>query len=179
MKENNEQLSAMIDNEAIDNKLIDELLLGEQQQALFSRYHLMGDVIRGGDDAFINIDVSDKVMAEINTIPSVSFAKTNVESISPQTKKSNVLSFGKRFAQYAIAASVAGVVLLTSFISSQPQFSDNGNGIEVLNTIPFGGGAAPVSLQTKYKYSQEEIKKYNERLDALLQDHQLQLQTQP
>ena len=178
MKENNEQLSAIIDNEAIDANLVDKLLVDDQQQSLFSRYHLIGDVMRGGSETLIHVDVSDKIMAEINAIPSV-FAKSNVESTNSETATSNVISFRKRFAQYAIAASVTGIVVLASFITSQPQFSNNANGIEVLNTVPFGGGAAPVSLQTQHKYSQEEIKKYNERLDALLQDHQLQLQTQP
>ena len=49
----------------------------------------------------------------------------------------------------------------------------------VLNTVPFGGAAAPVSLQATQAESENDIKERNERLEALLKDHQLQLQTQP
>lgn len=177
MKENNEQLSAMIDDEAINNALVDELILDEQQQSVFSRYHLIGDVMRGQDSNFSHMDISASVMAEIDAQNS-SQDKSHSESVSsPQTN--NVISFRKRFAQYAIAASVTGVVVLTSLMNTGPERESNLNRIEVLNTVPFGGGVAPVSLQAKRKHSPQEIKKYNERLEALLQDHQLQLQTQP
>ena len=49
----------------------------------------------------------------------------------------------------------------------------------VLSTVPFGGAAAPVSLQVAPSNTKTEIKEQNERLEALLKDHQLQLQTQP
>ncbi len=182
MKENNEQLSAIIDHEVVDKQLLDELIANEAQQAQFSRYHLIGDVMRGeAADQFLNIDISQKVMAEINRQPrsaQVSTLDTSVNTTEAQ-KDSNIISFVKRFSQYAIAASVAGVVVLTSLVTSQPAVENSNRGLEVLNTVPFGGAVAPVSLQATHKQSKQAMKEHNERLEALLKDHQLQLQTQP
>ena len=180
MKSNDEQLSAFIDNETINNALLDDLIIDEQLQGQFSRYHLIGDVMRGevNDPIF---DISNSVMDKI-TAQSSSEASANVETLIPNNKaekKSNVVSFIRRFGQYAIAASVAGVVVVTSLVTSQSGVENSEQGIEVLNTVPFGGGAAPVSLQATPTLSKEAIKARNERLEALLKDHQLQLQTQP
>jgi sigma-E factor negative regulatory protein RseA len=181
MKDVNEQLSAIVDNEFIDEKLIDELLINKDKQDQFCRYHLIGDVMRGDvTDQFINFDISQQVMAEIEkpakTAPVAEFDSNTATAL--QKSDNNVISFVKRFGQYAIAASVAGVVVLASLVTSEPAFENNSVGLEVLKTVPMGA-ATPVSLQTTKKQSQLEVKKHNDRLEALFNDHQLQLQTQP
>lgn len=182
MKKDNEQLSALIDNEIINDELLDELMANESQQDLFSRYHFIGDVMRSEvTEQSCTIDVSQQVMAEINK-QSQTVQLIPLESASKKIEKkkqNNIISFAKRFGQYAIAASVAGVVVSTSVITSQLTAKNSSNGLEVLNTVPFGGAAAPVSLQAPQKLSVQEKKEQDERLEALLKDHQLQLQTQP
>lgn len=187
MKKNNEQLSALIDNEIVEHEvsdmhLLDELIANEQQQKQFARYHLMGDVMRADlCDQFINIDVSQQVMAKINKLSSsaqVSKLDAFVDHVEIK-ESTNIISFTKRFSQYAIAASVAGVMVLTSLVTSQTGVENSNPGLEVLNTVPFGGAVAPVSLQAPHIQSEQAIKDRNERLDALLKDHQLQLQIQP
>jgi len=181
MKDVNEQLSAIVDNEFIDQKLIDDLLINKDKQDQFCRYHLIGEVMRDEvKDQFVNFDISQQIMAEIQKQP----ITAPVEELSARTEaatppsENNVVSFVKRFGQYAIAASVAGVVVLASLVTSGPSVENNGVGLEVLKTVPMGA-ANPVSLQANKKQSQQEIKEHNERLEALLNDHQLQLQTQP
>ncbi|WP_372882786.1 sigma-E factor negative regulatory protein [Psychromonas sp.] len=181
MKDMNEQLSATVDNELlIEEHLISELLTSQEKQEQFSRYHLIGDVMRGEvTDQFIDIDISQQVMAKIKqqgNIDSVVVLEKSSDKIARQTEN-NVISFAKRFGQYAIAASVAGVVVLTSLMTSEPAV-DNNTGLEVLKTVPLGG-ATPVSLQATQKQLLQDAKEHNERLEALLNDHQLQLQTQP
>ena len=179
MKEINEQLSSLIDNENIESKSLDSLIHDREQQDVFSRYQLIGDVLR--NEAPINIDIADQVMAEIAQQPVSATVTPIKETPSIEVKaKSNVVSFVKRFGQYAIAASVAGVVVMTSFITSQPSIENNG--IEVLNTVPFGGGVSPVSLQATQIQSKQALQNRQDRqdrLEALLQDHQLQLQVKP
>lgn len=181
MKSDNKQLSAIIDNDINDELLLDELINNEQQQAQFYRYNLIGDVIRGESDApLLGDDFSQKVMAEINAQPvtaTITELDTSVNKESVQ-EKSNVIPFVKRFGQYAIAASVAGVVVVASLMTSPPVVENNTAKLEVLNTVPFGG-ATPVSLETQQNQSKQMIKERSERLEALLKDHQLQLQTQP
>lgn len=177
MKDVNEQLSAIVDNEFIDQKLIDDLLINKDKQDQFCRYHLIGEVMRGDvTNQFVNFDISQQVMAEIKKQPVTAPIVELGESAEPS--ENNVVSFVKRFGQYAIAASVAGVVVLASLITSEPSFENNNAGLEVLKTVPMGA-ANPVSLQANKKQSQQSIKEHNERLEALLNDHQLQLQTQP
>lgn len=177
MKQTNEQLSSLIDNENFDSKSLDDLINDKQQQAVFSRYQLMGDVMR--NEGAINIDISEQVMAEIAKQPvsaTVTPITANKPEAAPIKTENNVISFMKRFGQYAIAASVAGVVVMTSFLTSQPAVENSG--IEVLNTVPFGGGASPVSLQASQELSKQALQDRQERLEALLKDHQLQLQVQ-
>jgi len=177
----NEQISAMIDDQLVDEQLLDELLDNEECQATFSRYHLIGDVMRDEvSEQLLNIDISEQLMAKLEEQPIAAPLAVVDTSVNETTKQpeNNVLSFSKRFGQYAIAATVAGVVVVSSLMTSQPMFENNSNGLEVLKTVPFGG-ATPVSLQATQKQSLQTVKERNERLDALLKDHQLQLQIQP
>ena len=175
MKATNEQLSNLIDNENLDSEYLDSLINDMEQQSVFSRYQLIGDVMR--NETAIKIDITEQVMAEISQQPVLAtVTPIAINRVELHKSESNVVSFIKRFGQYAIAASVAGVVVMTSFITSQPTIEQNG--IEVLNTVPFGGAASPVSLQPSQKQSKEALQKRHERLEALLKDHQLQLQVQ-
>jgi len=177
MKHNSEQLSALIDNEITGEQLLNDLICNEAEQQQFSRYHLIGDVMRGEfAEQPLNIDISQQVMNKISASAVVELVAP-LKAVSAETN--NVVSFVKRFGQYAIAASVAGVVVLTSLVTSNPTVENSNPGLEVLNTVPFGGTAAPVSLQASKQQSQHALKERHERLEALLKDHQLQLQTQP
>lgn len=182
MQADNEQLSALIDNEVVDKPLVDELITDEMQQTKFARYHLIGDVMRGEvADPLINIDISEKVMAAIKEqapLAEVTRLDTSVNK-TQSSKNSNIVSFMQRFGQYAIAASVAGVVVITTLMTSPSVVENNDTGLEVLNTVPLGGAVTPVSLQANNSKSKQTIKEHNERLEALLKDHQLQLQLQP
>ncbi|HIP76106.1 MAG TPA: anti-sigma 24 factor [Psychromonas hadalis] len=177
----NESVSGLIDGEAVSKKALDELLVDKEQLSTFSRYQLIGDAMRGEvADQFLDFDVSKQVMSKVNALPAIKLVqpiiKTPINTAPSIT--CNIVDFVKRFGQVAIAASVAGVVVLVSVITSTPDIKKSG-GVEILNTIPFGGGAFPVSLQTNQdtlKKSEYDQHKY---LEARLRDHQLQLQLQP
>lgn len=173
MKDINESLSSLLDNENVESESLDTLINSQQQQATFSRYQLIGDVMR--NETAMEIDISAQVMAKIAEQPTLETVST-LKAANDSQAPSNVVSFVKRFGQYAIAASVAGVVVMTSFITSQPNVQDTS--IEVLNTVPFGGSVTPVSLQANQAQTQKALQERHERLEALLKDHQLQLQIQ-
>lgn len=174
MKEYSQNLSSFIDNESGDEEIINKVLEDVELQQQFSRYQLIGDVLRDESNGLdLRMDITDNVMAAILNEKQ----DDNVITLSKPEKK-NVIPFMKRFGQYAIAASVAGVVVVSSLMINQEKSTDP-SVAPVLNTVPFGGTAAPVSLQATPAQTQNDIKERNERLDALLKDHQLQLQTQP
>ena len=176
MKEYSQNLSSLIDNELEDKIIIDEVLDNIELQQQFSRYQLMGDIMRDESNGFdLRMDVTDSVMAAIvNEVQE----KNVTPLISKSKSATNVVPFMKRFGQYAVAASVAGVVVVSSLMVNQNSVGDPSI-TPVLNTVPFGGVAAPVSLQVAPSNTKNEIKEQNERLKALLKDHQLQLQIQP
>jgi len=175
MKEYSQDLSSLMDNELNDKEVIDTVLEDVVLQKQFSRYQLIGDVLREESQGVdLRIDITDSVMAAI--MNEQQDAKVDF-STTDEKPKNNVIPFMKRFGQYAIAASVAGVVV-SSLMFSQTA-SEDPTVAPVLNTVPFGGAAAPVSLQATQAESENDIKERNERLEALLKDHQLQLQTQP
>lgn len=176
MKEYSQNLSSLIDNELEDKIIIDEVLDNIELQQQFSRYQLMGDIMRDESNGFdLRMDVTDSVMAAIvNEVQE----KNVTPLISKSKSAANVVPFMKRFGQYAVAASVAGVVVVSSLMVNQNSVVDPSI-TPVLNTVPFGGVASPVSLQVAPSNTKNEIKEQNERLKALLKDHQLQLQIQP
>ncbi|WP_413691825.1 sigma-E factor negative regulatory protein [Psychromonas sp. KJ10-2] len=176
MKEYSQDLSSLIDNEFDDQEIIDTVLEDVELQQQFSRYQLIGDVLREESDGLdLRVDVTDSVMAAIaNEVQQDNV----VPLVTPDKQETNVVPFMKRFGQYAIAASVAGVVVVSSLVVNQDNATD-ASSTPVLNTVPFGGAAAPVSLQATPAQTESDIKERNERLEALVKDHQLQLQTKP
>jgi len=183
MKEYSQQLSSLIDNEFDDKKIINDILDDVALQQQFSRYQLIGDVMRDDcEHSDLRIDITDKVMDAIANEGAIVSEKkeNNVLSFLSKVKsmKNNDQSLMKRFGQYAVAASVAGVVVVSSLMINQNAATDP-NAAPVLNTVPFAGAAAPVSLQVTPSNTENVIKEQNERLEALLKDHQLQLQMQP
>ncbi len=176
MKEYSQDISTLIDNELHDDMVIKHILDDTESQKQFSRYQLIGDVMRDESEGLdLRIDITDSVMAAI-----VNETQDNkiAPIATPEKAESNVVPFMKRFGQYAIAASVAGVVVVSSLMINQNAATDP-SVTPVLNTVPFGGAAAPVSLQATPVQTKSDIKERNEHLEALLKDHQLQLQVQP
>jgi len=174
MNKYSQDISSLIDNELDDKTVINEIIDDAELQQQFSRYQLMGDVMRNESHYVdLRIDVTDGVMAAIAN-------EVQFDNVVPFTSKAkdNVTSFMKRFGQYAIAASVAGVVVISSLMVNQGSITDP-NATPVLNTVPFAGSAAPVSLEVAPSETKNAIKERNQHLEALLKDHQLQLQTQP
>ena len=177
MKEYSQDLSSLIANELGDKEVINTVLEDAALQKQFSRYQLIGYVLRDESNGLdLRMDVTDSVMAAIANEKQDNYVAPL--SAAPEPEKSNVVPFMKRFGQYAIAASVAGVVVVSSLMVNQGSATDP-SVAPVLNTVPFGGAAAPVSLQATPLQTKSDIKERNERVEALLKDHQLQLQTQP
>ena len=178
MKEYSQDLSLLIDNEQNDKEVLDTVLEDVVLQKQFSRYQLIGDVLREESNGLdLRMDITDSVMAAIMNEQQDNKVAPLL-TVADKKADSNVVPFMKRFGQYAIAASVAGVVVVSSLMINQNSATDP-SVTPVLNTVPFVGAATPVSLQATQVESENDIKERNERLEALLKDHQLQLQTQP
>ncbi|WP_421305551.1 RseA family anti-sigma factor [Aeromonas veronii] len=187
---NKEQISALMDGDLIDAEVLNELEMDSDLQDTWGRYHLIGDAMRGDLPVNLQLDLSDSIMAALEDEPTI-LAPKLVETapvlqpaVAPVKTDSNVVPLfrrvGQQLGQYAIAASVAAAVI---FGVQQYQGQDGVPANPVLNTIPIGGSAAPVSVHYPQQdgararqqgLTEQQMQEQRERINAFLRDHQLQ-----
>ncbi|MBA2083953.1 sigma-E factor negative regulatory protein [Aeromonas veronii] len=187
---NKEQISALMDGDLSDAEVLNELEMDSDLQDTWGRYHLIGDAMRGDLPVNLQQDLSDSIMAALEDEPTI-LAPKPVETapvlqpaVAPVKTDSNVVPLfrrvGQQLGQYAIAASVAAAVI---FGVQQYQGQDGVPANPVLNTIPIGGSAAPVSVHYPQQdgararqqgLTEQQMQEQRERINAFLRDHQLQ-----
>ena len=187
---NKEQISALMDGELSDAEVLNELEMDSGLQDTWGRYHLIGDAMRGDLPVNLQLDLSDSIMAALEDEPTI-LAPKPVETapvlqpaVAPVKTDANVVPLfrrvGQQLGQYAIAASVAAAVI---FGVQQYQGQDGVPANPVLNTIPIGGSAAPVSVHYPQQdgararqqgLTEQQMQEQRERINAFLRDHQLQ-----
>ncbi|WP_421239850.1 RseA family anti-sigma factor [Aeromonas enteropelogenes] len=189
---NKEQISALMDGDLSDAQVLNELELDSDLQDTWGRYHLIGDAMRGDLPVNLQLDLSDSIMAALEDEPTVLAPKpVEAKPVAPQAQPemeptktdANVVPLfrriGQQLGQYAIAASVAAAVI---FGVQQYQGQDGVPANPVLNTIPIGGSAAPVSVHYPQEgnrnrqqgLTEQQMQEQRERINAFLRDHQLQ-----
>lgn len=179
MSENKfEAASALLDDNNVDLALLDEVKQDDKLSDSWSRYQLIGDMMRGESADFVDCDLSNDIAARIAAEPTV-LAPVAKPTIT-QRAKAKVIQLGKPIGQFAIAASAAGLMVLGV---QQANVSEEGQAIptQVWQPLPVGGIADPVS----YNYSTQNLPNQKQaqierqqRLQALLSDHQLQIKLQ-
>ncbi|MCR9023585.1 RseA family anti-sigma factor [Aeromonas caviae] len=182
---NKEQLSALMDGDLSEIEVLNELGTDPALQDTWSRYHLIGDAMRGDLPVNLQLDLSDSIMLALEDEPAI-LAPKPAQPAAPQVQPASkvipfVRRFGQQVGQYAIAASVAAAVI---FGVQQYQGKDGVPTSPVLNTIPVGGSAAPVSVHypqdgsrtgvRQQGLSEQQMQEQRERINAFLRDHQLQ-----
>ncbi|MDX7736760.1 sigma-E factor negative regulatory protein [Aeromonas caviae] len=182
---NKEQLSALMDGDLSEIEVLNELGTDPALQDTWSRYHLIGDAMRGDLPVSLQLDLSDSIMLALEDEPAI-LAPKPAQPAAPQVQPAGkvipfVRRFGQQVGQYAIAASVAAAVI---FGVQQYQGKDGVPTSPVLNTIPVGGSAAPVSVHypqdgsrtgvRQQGLSEQQMQEQRERINAFLRDHQLQ-----
>ncbi|MGL5991976.1 MAG: sigma-E factor negative regulatory protein [Aeromonas sobria] len=187
---NKEQISALMDGELSDAEVLNELEMDSDLQDTWGRYHLIGNAMRGDLSVNLQLDLSASIMAALEDEPTI-LAPKPVEAatvlqpvVAPVKTDSNVIPLfrrvGQQLGQYAIAASVAAAVI---FGVQQYQGQDGLPTNPVLNTIPIGGSASPVSVHYRQQdgsrarqqgLTEQQMQDQRERVNSFLRDHQLQ-----
>ena len=175
-----------MDDQELSDKQLDALISEAQSAQDFERYHLIGDAIRDELSPDFSADFASKVSAAIDLEPAILAPKLqrqtdNVEE-SPSTN--NVVSLFGRFGSYGIAASVAAVMVVSAIQLQSNQSVDQD--IPVLQTMPTGGYASPVSLQSpsvsnevQQQMAQQERLALERKMNAYVKDHLLQQRLKP
>lgn len=179
MNENKfESLSALLDNDNVEQTLLDEVSHDDKLSDTWSRYHLIGDIMRGDSSDYIDRDLSENIAVAIAAEPTV-LAPVARPTIT-QRAKAKVIQLSRPVGQFAIAASAAGLMVLGV---QQANVSDEGQVVptQVWQPLPMGGVANPVS----YNYSTQSLPtqkqstiERQQRLQALLADHNMQIKLQ-
>ncbi|MDN3608188.1 RseA family anti-sigma factor [Vibrio ostreicida] len=184
-----EKLSALMDGELVDKALITEI--EQDGLATWNHFHLIGDVMRGEAPERLEWNIAQNVALALEDEPVHStFTVDNIVDISEQPLESQpVPSRARRhlpvwltqFGQVAVAACVSLAVILGvqqygGSESGQPATDQ----LPVLQTIPFSGSAAPVSLtrssvEQASPASEANLQGQRRHINALLQDYELQL----
>lgn len=180
---NKEQLSALMDGDLSEMKVLNELGTDPAMQDTWARYHLIGDAMRGDLPVNLQLDLSDSIMLALEDEPTIlAPAPAPAPAVKTGAKVIPLIRrFGQQVGQYAIAASVAAAVI---FGVQQYQGQDGVPTNPVLNTIPVGGSAAPVSVHYPQEgnratarqqgLNEQQMQEQRERINAFLRDHQLQ-----
>ena len=99
MSERNQTISALMDDEH-NPQVLESLVRDKDMQAVWSRYHLIGDCLRDPLTNNIAIDIADRVSEQLASEPTI---------LAPVKTTSALL---KRTVGFAIAASVAMIAVL-------------------------------------------------------------------
>lgn len=178
---NMQSISVLLDEELSSQECkttIDEMSASDK--ATFSRYGLIGDVMRNEQNIELSTSFADKIHSEIANMPAHQ-AQSDVVSISShpswfarmasKTKQMAQSTVGKGSAQLAMAASVAFVAVLG--VHNMP--NQDANTAPILSTVPLVDGIAPVSLSADGPKARPTANQMTQtRINALIADHQQQ-----
>ncbi|MGC9421249.1 RseA family anti-sigma factor [Vibrio sp.] len=185
-----EKLSAFMDGELVDNVLIQELEHDSESLGTWKNYHLIGDVMRG-DTPQSEWNIAESVALALEHEPvhrsftrSERITDLHLAKLEAQPKVSQARrqlpTWFSQLGQVAIAASVSlAVIIGVQQYGGNEATSAQEAQLPVLQTVPFAGSAEPVSLTrdsvARHGSSEANMQEQRRRINALLQDYELQL----
>ncbi|WP_261815979.1 RseA family anti-sigma factor [Vibrio gallicus] len=179
---NKENISALLDGEAVDKALISEIEHDKDAQQIWHDYHLIGDVMRGDAPQSPQWDIASRVAIALENEPTHSKVQPMLESQPlPQHAKKALPQWVTQFGQVAMAAcvSLAVIVGVQQYGGSADGSVTEQGEIPVLQTVPLAGSIEPVSLTRESVHpkavSEEKLTEQRHRINNILQDYELQL----
>ncbi|AWK14805.1 RseA family anti-sigma factor [Candidatus Fukatsuia symbiotica] len=183
-----EKLSALMDGEILDTKLIDSLLKDDELQQRWQRYHMIRGVLRRDQavGAMLHIDIAHSVAQVIKIVDAQEGEKATVVPLNPagvpehQPRPSGwhwqkVCPWASQLTQVAVAACVCLAVVVGvqqySQQRNQPAMLNLQPESPVFNTLPMmGGKASPVSFGvpvdgTFGDSQQQQVQKQRKRVE--------------
>jgi len=181
-----EQLSALMDGETLDNEAISALSKDVVLQKNWESYHLIRDTLRGDVPQLLDFDISARVMAAIENEPAQKVTPLIVEA-QPKPEQAAVMPFwakvrpwAAQITQVGVAACVSLAVIVGVQQYNKPVVGQSSDA-PVFNTLPMMGQASPVSLgvpadnaNTNNGNANQQVQDQRRRVNALLQDYELQ-----
>lgn len=182
-----EKLSALMDGETLDTELMNALSGDKKLQQTWASYHLIRDTMRTEvNEQVLNIDISAGVMAAIADEP-VRRSVTPMQESQPAPQQWQQMPFWKKMRPWASQITQIGMAACVSLAVIVGVQQYNGRSVDgssqpetpVFNTLPMMGKASPVSLgvpadSSASNQGQQQIQEQRRRINAMLQDYELQ-----
>ncbi|MCJ2376012.1 anti-sigma E factor [Vibrio sp. ZSDZ34] len=183
-----QKLSAFMDGNIKDEALFDEISNDSKSLEAWQNYHLIGDVMRGDAPDSLEWNIAESVAMALEDEPAHSAQQAHLSNVAPlETQptpaqaKRQLPAWLNQLGQVAVAASVSLVVIfgIQQYAGQDPSQSELEQ-LPVLQTIPFAGSVEPVSL-TRNSVARASVtdtanvQEQRRRVNALLQDYELQL----
>ncbi len=180
-----EQLSALMDGEALDNEVLSALSEDVTLQRRWESYHLIRDTLRGDVADVVHFDIAARVSAALEKEPARNIIPLIQES-QPEPARWERMSFwkkmrpwGMQITQVGVAACVSLAVIVGVQQYNQPKNNGEPSETPVFNTLPMMGKASPVSLGVPSdsfdtNNVNQQVQEQRRRVNAMLQDYELQ-----
>ena len=182
-----------MDGELVDKALISDMEHDQDSLQTWKNYHLIGDVMRGDAPEKPEWNIAESVALALenepahstytatSTVVEMNEHRVDESQPTPQQARRQLPAWLSQFGQVAVAACVSLAVILgvQQYGGSDPA-APQADQLPVFQTIPFAGSAEPVSLtrssvEKPNPASQADIQEQRHRINAMLQDYELQL----
>lgn len=166
-----ETLSAYMDGHNVNGEFTDTLCNSPELQQKWASYHTIRNVMRG-EEVILGADFSAKMAALIE--------EEEIER-TPAEKRGLLLQL-KRWSTPIMQAGIAASVCLVAVLGvNMMNAKDDVAQVEqpVLQTLPFSNSVQPVSYNSpaKAQPTAEQLENQQQRINSLLQNHELQRRT--
>lgn len=171
MTQKHENLSAIVDGELQDDKLLSELKNDAELSAKWQRYHLIRHGLRKEMPLQADFDISARVAEALEQEPAILAPKRTWRDLPVVA---SVIPMARQGGQLAIAASVAVAMVIGVQQMNQPEE------VQDFYTAPASmpgiqGGLSPVSLEQTRPVERADVMEQRRRIQAYLTDHKQQL----
>jgi len=181
-----EQLSALMDGEALDNELMSALNSDAELQKNWESYHLIRDTLRGDVPQVLDFDIAARVAAAIENEPAnmvtrlIPEAQPTPEEVTKMPFWAKLRPWAAQITQIGVAACVSLAVIVGVQQYNKPADGQTSSDSPAFNTLPMMGQASQVSLGvpseniSNTSKVNQQMQDQRRRVNALLQDYELQ-----
>ena len=172
MTQQHESLSAVVDGEVKDDKILGAISNDAELAAKWQRYHLIRQGLRREMPEMADFDISQSVAQALENEPAIVAPKRKWQDLP---LVSNVVPLVRQGGQFAIAATVAVAMVLGVQQMNQPETEYQFDGGTPATLPGIQGGLSPVSLEQTRPVPRSDVLEQRRQINAFLTDHRHQL----
>lgn len=167
-----ENVSAVMDGESDDSRVLDQITRDDALAEKWQRYHVIRQGLRKEMPEFADFDISARVAEALEQEPAIVAPKRRWETLPIV---GNVVPLVRQGGQLAIAASVAVAMVLGVQQYNQPETEQPFNTAPSIVIPGIQAELSPVSLEQTRPVNNNELVEQRRLINAYMNDHRQQL----